>query len=237
MNDSDENLEDKKLELLKSTIEKRPFGYTLKEISDIQEIKDEIGSRNTVRKYIDILKDQGEIKSRKIGAYKLYHSKKRLIMKKLFREYPQLKTYLLNIFKSLTNIFSDEVDEVGKQVGIEMFKTSEIMKSDLMKYRRELQKDSKEIPIIRYLRLIKLFLSMNFDQTIKIEEKENGIYHFIIENKDIINEGADIHFYMQAGFMESFLSNRMDRKIKVNVVDPINKKEKKCLFRIELEGS
>ncbi|MBD3228412.1 MAG: hypothetical protein GF329_09505 [Candidatus Lokiarchaeota archaeon] len=234
MNDSDKTLEEEKLEILKRTIEKRPLGYTLKEVSDIPKIKETIGTRNTVRKYINILLDQGEIKSRKIGAYKLYHSKKRIIMKKLFREYPQLKKFFLNLFKSISTVLSDNIDVIGKEIGIEMFKSSEIMKSRVSNFRQDLKKELKEIPFKRFLRVIKLRFAMDFDQNVQIKEEKGGIYYFIIGESEFIKEGAEFHFYLQAGLIESMLRYIFDRKINVNV-EKIDKTEQKCRIKFETE--
>ena len=233
MSDKNKNSERIKLELLKSIIEKRPFGYTLKEISDIPEIKEKIGTRNTVRKYIETLKEQGEIKSRKIGNYTLYHSKKRLLIKKLFKEYPQLKLFMLNQLKSFTKVLGDNVGVIGKQVGIEMFSSSDRMNSVLMEQIKDFHKSLGEIPIERILRILKLRFAADLEQNIKIENKED-IYYFIIEESEFLKESAYIHFYIQAGIMESILKKVMNQKINVNV-DSIS--DIKCIIKFERESS
>ncbi|TFF85332.1 MAG: hypothetical protein EU551_04290, partial [Promethearchaeota archaeon] len=166
MSDKNKKSEKDKLDLLKSIIEKRPFGYTLKEVSDIPKIKEIIGTRNTVRRYIETLKDQGEIKSRKIGNYTLYHSKKRLLMKKLFKEYPQLKSFMLNQFRSFTKVLGENMGVIGKQVGIEMFSSSDRMNSVLMDQIKGFHKSLGEIPIERILKILKLIFATDFEQNI-----------------------------------------------------------------------
>ena len=61
-----------KLKILKSIIDSYPFGYTLMEIYKKFKDRHGIGSRNTLKKYLDILMKRGVITSKIIGNYKIF---------------------------------------------------------------------------------------------------------------------------------------------------------------------
>ncbi|MHA1309715.1 MAG: hypothetical protein ACTSWR_06730 [Candidatus Helarchaeota archaeon] len=221
-----------KLRILKSIVDSRPFGFTLLEIFKNFQNEHMIGSRNTLKKYLEELVDLGEIKKKNVGRYTLYLSKDNLSPSKIFEEYPGLKNFIFNLFTSISNVFKDEIKTKGKLIGMEFFKfnKSQVFKNGFdEKNLKRFREKFKILSLPQILENIKLRPLMGLKVEVEVIE-ENTKYYLIYKNSEILQKGAWILYYIQIGFLESFLNVIFDQKISVNI-ESID--FSKCVIKIE----
>ena len=219
-----------KLEILERIIKSRPLGFTLQELYDNFQNDHKIGSRNTIKKYLDEMLEDGVINKRKIGHYVLYHSRSQVEIKKLFQEYPQIKALQLNLWRSLSIVFKDELNEKGKLIGKILFNSSDISKSPVLDVIKSIHDAEPKVRLKMISRKLKKGFLIGFEGQVETEINKNILY-LTIKESELLNRGAWIFFYFQSGILESHLNAIHSQKFFVNI-DYID--ENKCIIKIEV---
>jgi hypothetical protein len=202
-----------------------PSGVTITDMA--KELK---FSKNTISKYIEILKLKSQVYNSPIGRYNLYFSTKKTFIpskviismyKALFlalkTKLPQKERLYIEIGKELQKNFNYRYskgffeNEVKKKVGLENLK------------------DYK--PHFEYF--IEVFNSSNILQdtaqvTHLMYENEDKTGIFRITNSDFLENNDDyiFYFYMIAGIIEAYLSEEMNRNVTCKILN-INISENK----------
>ncbi len=189
-------------------IKQNPGGVTITDIANGTE-----HSRNTVAKYISILKNKNKVFLRKIGAYHLY-----FIGREGYFPKEITLTYYKAILAGLRKHFPDK-EQVFKQIGREALQYIDFSFGPTIKRQMKVIKGS---PIIKlYFEVFKNFYT-SYDllqPTIEISDPEidetgmRAKYRF---TKSEFLEDTDefiYHFHMAVGIMEVILSREIGRPV------------------------
>lgn len=217
-----------KLEILKSLLDSYPFGYTLMELYKNFKNEHGIGSRNTLKKYLKILEERGEIQISKIGGYKVFRSKNQFSMKSIFKNYPLLEKISINLFSALTRVLNEELDEKGKLIGQEMAKSSPVMESKAIKQFQKSKDFLKVIPFKQFIESLSEKTILEHKTDVEFVAKENEASLTFKDTKPL-RSGAWIFYYIIAGMIETNLNEIFNQQVTVNVYS-IN--ESKCVIKI-----
>ncbi|MHA1799466.1 MAG: hypothetical protein ACTSVY_13555 [Candidatus Helarchaeota archaeon] len=205
-----------KLEILKSIIDERPFGFTLMEIYKDYKERHGIGSRNTLKNYLNILLERKQIKKVVIGNYKVFRTLKDFSMKKLFNDHPILEKKIINFFSALTIALQDDLESNGERIGRELINTSPIKKNILIK-------KFKKIPILNKKETFQILLSkikegqgMPFhDKTEVIVNDDEAI--ITIKDSKLLRKKAWIFYYIQVGALKFLLEEILNQSISIKI--------------------
>jgi len=227
---------EEKIEILKTIIEERPFGFTAMELYKNYKDRHNIGSRNTLKNYLSILLEKGEIQKRIIGNYKVYRSKKLKPMNELFSENPHLQKLMLKLFAAMTKVLKDDLELKGEAIGKEMALTAPMRTSKL--FEKFMKKKPLNMPKEQKIKVIQQFIlkmreNENFfssDESELVQDGEELI--LFIRNSEILAEHAWIIYYVQIGMMKTMANEILNRGISIKV-ESINEKE--CKIRIKIE--
>ncbi|NHI90890.1 MAG: hypothetical protein EAX96_00220 [Candidatus Lokiarchaeota archaeon] len=227
---------EEKLEILKSIIDQRPFGFTLMEIYKNYKDQHGIGSRNTLKNYLDILLERDEIKKITIGNYKVFRSKNLTSMKDIFSQHPHFENMMIKLFAVISKALGDDLESKGETIGKEMALTAPIRDSKL--FQRMIKNHPKNIPksqrilfYEKFFQKIKNNQDSPFDEELDIVFKDNEAT-LIIKNSRLLAEGAWLYYYMQVGILKTMINEMMDQSASINV-EVINEKECKIKFKLE----
>lgn len=211
---------EKKLEILKSIIEERPFGFTIMELYNDHKDRHEIGSRNTLKKYLGFLMERGEIRKTIIGNYKVFRSAK-YEEERFEGSRPQM--FMLKLFSAISTVFKDEVKSKGKLVGKELAKSGQ-------DFFRIITRRMKSKPLETILQRMGKGMGMMFRQNLEIKKENEDNYTMVFRDSEILQEGAWLHYYVFSGMLESQLLNMFNQDFLVDV-DSINEKE--CIIKLK----
>lgn len=221
----------KKLEILKSILDNHPFGFTLMEIYKKFKHVHEIGSRNTLKKYLEILLKKGDIETRIIGNYKIFRSKTPFSAKTLFELYPTFEKFSLNFLLALTKVLDEDLHCKGKLIGKEIAKNFPILESKAIKQFRKFQDFFEILPFQQFLEKMKERTYLELEDNSDLITEEDHAY-LIYRDTKFLKEGAWVLYYIIAGFIETHLNEVFYQKVQVNV-QSIN--EEQCTIKIEKE--
>ncbi|HUY01023.1 MAG TPA: hypothetical protein VMV49_15780 [Candidatus Deferrimicrobium sp.] len=218
-----------KLKILKSIIDSYPFGYTLMEIYKNFKDRHKIGSRNTLKKYLDVMLKKGEIITKEIGNYRIFRSKNPYTVKNLFEHYPYLENFSINFIAALNKVLKDEMPLKGKQIGIELAKSAPILESKVIK---QFQKFKDFFQIMDFKEFIekmreKTLLEFETNVEVTINEKEAFL---TFRNTNLLKKHAWIFYYSIAGLIEANLNDIFYQQVSVNV-ESID--EEICIIKLE----
>jgi len=218
-----------KLEILKAIIDRYPFGYTLMEIYKKFKAEHGIGSRNTLKKYLEILLEREEINSTIIGNYRIFRSKEPFSMKVLFAQYPHLEEFSINLFSALTKVLTTDMEQKGKLIGIEMAKSNPILESKVIKQFQKFKDFFRILPFQKFVETLREKTSLEFETNVDINVSENQAL-LTFKDKKLLERGGWIFYYLIAGILETNLNEIFNQNVTVNV-QSINKKE--CIIIVK----
>ena len=218
-----------KLEILKSIINRYPFGYTLMEIYKKYKSEHGIGSRNTLKKYLEKLMDQGDISSTIIGNYRIFRSKEPFSIKFLFSQYPHLEEFSINLFSALTKVLADDIEQKGKLIGIEMAKSNPVLESKVIKQFQKFKDFFRIMPFQKFVETLREKTSLEFETDVDIKVSENQAF-LTFKDKKLLERDGWIFYYLITGILETHLNNIFNQNVIANV-QSINKKE--CVILVE----
>jgi len=227
-----------KLEILKSLIEQHPFGFTLMEIYTKFKNLHGIGSRNTLKKYLEVLLKTGAIEAKTVGTYRIFRAKNRFTMQQIFKTYPHLELLSLNFLSALTAILDTEMPEKGKLLGQEMAKTFPFLESKVIQQFKKVRDFLKIIPFREFIEKLneKTQIEMHSDIndsgkffTLTIEENEAAL---CFNNTKPLQVHAWIFYYILSGMIEFHLNDIFNQNVTVNV-EKIDATE--CIIKIRKE--
>jgi len=227
-----------KLEILKSVIEQHPFGFTLMEIYTKFKDKHHIGSRNTLRKYLEVLLKRGDIEAKTVGTYRIFRATNRFTMQQIFKTYPHFELFSLNFLSALTAVLNGEMPEKGKLLGQEMAKTFPLLESKVIQQFKKVQDFLKIIPFKQFIEKLSEKTQMEMHSeiedagksfTVTIEENEATL---IFNNAKPLQAHAWILYYITAGMIEFNLNDIFNQNVKVDV-EKIDTAE--CIIKIRKE--
>ena len=227
---------EEKIEILKTIIEERPFGFTAMELYKNYKDRHNIGSRNTLKNYLSILLEKGEIQKRVIGNYKVYRSKKLKPINELFSENPHLEKLTLKLFSAITKVLKDDLEFKGESIGKEMALSAPMRTSKL--FEKLMRKKPLNMPKEQKIKMIQQFIlkmreNENFFSSNESELVQDGDDLILyIRNSQILAEHAWIIYYVQIGMIKTMSNDFLNRGISINV-ESINENE--CKIRIKLE--
>lgn len=218
-----------KLEILRSIINRRPFGYTLMEIYQKFKTEHGIGSRNTLKKYLEKLTDQGDINSTIIGNYRIFRSKEPFSIKFLFKQYPHLEEFSINLFSALTNVLADDLEQKGKLIGIEMAKSNPLLESKVLKQFQKFKDFFKVIPFQKFVETLREKTAFEFESDVDISVSEKQAV-LTFKDKKLLERGGWIFYYLLTGIIETYLNDIFNQNVTAKV-HAINEKE--CIILVD----
>ncbi len=181
-----------------------------------------IGSRNTLKKYLEILLEREEITSTIIGNYRIFRSKEPFSMKVLFAQYPHLEEFSLNLFSALTKVLASDMEQKGKLIGIEMARSNPILESKVIKQFQKAKDFFKIMPFQKFVETLREQTSFEFETDVKISVNENQAV-LTFKDKKLLERDGWIFYYLIAGILETHLNEIFNQNVTVNV-QSINKK-------------
>lgn len=227
---------EEKIEILKTIIEERPFGFTAMELYKNYKDRHEIGSRNTLKNYLGVLLEKGEIQKSVVGNYKVYRSKKISSMGEIFELHPHFQFLMLKTFAAITKVLENELENKGEMIGKEMGLTAPIRDSKLygsfMKKKPiQLPKERRILVFHQFLQKIKENQEFPFnDETELILNEDQAI--LTIRNTKALEMGAWVIYYIQVGLFKTVINEIMSHKVSIKI-EKINHSE--CRINIKLE--
>ncbi|MDD1779485.1 MAG: hypothetical protein LUQ65_15085 [Candidatus Helarchaeota archaeon] len=228
-----------KLEILKSIIDQHPFGFTLMEIYTKFKDMHHIGSRNTLRKYLEVLLKRGDIEAKTIGTYRIFRANQ-ITMQQIFKTYPHFELFSLQFLSALTTVLNGEMSEKGKLLGQEMARTFPLLESKVIQQFKKVRDFLKIIPFKQFIEKLSEKTQMEMHSeiedagksfTVTIEENEATL---IFNNTKPLQAHAWILYYITAGMIEFNLNDIFNQNVKVDV-DKIDTTE--CIIKIRKEPS
>jgi hypothetical protein len=205
-----------KLEALKSIIRRSPFGYTLVEIFRKFKDEHEVGSRNTLRNYLELLLEAGEIEVREVGNYRIFRSKNRFTMENLYKNYPHLEQLITNFFAVLSKVLDKDLPKKAKQIGIEIAKKSPMLESKAIQQFKKFQDFFAILPFKQFIENLskRTLLELKTDAKIHATETEATL---IFKDTKALRDEAWSLFYMLAGVIEYNLNEIFLQNVTVTV--------------------
>jgi predicted transcriptional regulator len=170
-------------------------------------------SRITASKYIEILKAEKKVVSKKIGAYKLYYSAERsLIPKKV------MLAYYTGLLTSLKKEIKDKskYKEFGKTIvdyieSIYLFSFPD---------NKEFRKGPDYTNYLKNVKKLIIYTDFIYEENPKIEMEpiENGAI-FKISKIKLFEKSKDFayHYYLASGVIERFISKHLEKDVECSV--------------------
>lgn len=189
----------------------------------------QIGSRNTLKKYLEELTEKKEISAKVIGNYKIFRSKDPFSIKFLFNQYPHLEEFSINLFSALTNVLNDDLERKGKLIGIKMAKSNPIIESKVIKQFQKVKDFFKIIPFQKFVENLREKTSLEFETDVDIDVKENQAT-LTFKDKKLLERGGWVFYYLIAGIIETYLNEIFNQNVTVNVLS-IDKKQ--CIIEVK----
>lgn len=205
-----------KLEILKSILESHPFGYTLMELYRKFNKEHGIGSRNTLKKYLEILVEKGDLEIKVIGTYRIFRARNRFRWKNLFEQYPPLERLSMDFLAVLTKVLDAELPEKGKEIGREMGNKFPILESKVIKQYMRVKNFLKHIPFKEFFEKMnaKIMPDSPSNFTVQIDENQARL---VFTNSTLLRNQAYIFFHILCGILEFHLNEIFNQNVTVNV--------------------
>ncbi|TFF99986.1 MAG: HTH domain-containing protein [Promethearchaeota archaeon] len=200
---------EKILEVLEGNL----FGLTITDIA-----KEAGVSRNTVYRYIGILKGQGEIYEKKVGSYTLYYraGKRILSQEKLLSFFKGLLANIKKVYPNQEHVFQLIGRNMADSIQIVSKKESEEIKQKLtyMNEQEILQSIGDYLPYFNILHDTIRISKIEFD-----DRNKRALITFF--NSELLESTDDYiyYFYVLIGIIEKKLSKFIDKELKFDIVD------------------
>jgi len=225
--------QEEKLEIIKQVIEGHPFGLTLMDIYRDYKDSHNIGSRNTLKNYLQILIDREEIKKVIIGNYKVFRSVK-----------PPHEYLMVKLYSAISKVLKNDLEVKGEEVGRELVLSFPLKGPKFME--KMINKRMKLSPNQNKLFFQNFFQRMQkgeggpfkgaFQEPLIKDSREviigDGEATVIIRDSKALSEHAWFHYYIQLGFIKTLLNEKMKFPVSVKI-ESITEKE--CVFKYKLE--
>jgi len=189
------------------------FGLTITDIAKGAGV-----SRNTVYRYIGMLKGQGEIYEKKIGSYTLYYraGKRILSQEKLLSFFKGFLANIKRVYPNQEHVFQTIGRNMADSIPIPSKKEGKKIKEKLE------QMNEQEIlkSIGDYLPYFNILHDTIRIQKIEFDEKENRALITFFNSELLDNTDEYIYyFYVLMGVMEKKLSKFIDKEINFDIYD------------------
>jgi len=217
-----------KLEIIKSIIDRNPFGYTLMEIYSKYKSEHGIGSRNTLKKYLNILVETGDVETHVLGAYRLYRSKNKVTFYSLFKKYPLLETTTINFFIALSQVLGPHSSPLLKQIGIEFAKKTPLLESKVIQQFKKFKQFLKMLPFKQFIQKFSeqiLVENQPYIDTIMADKEAR----LILTKMATLQKRAWGLIYVLAGILEYYMNEIFNQNVTVTI-DSIS--TTRCVIKI-----
>lgn len=189
------------------------FGLTITDIA-----KEAGVSRNTVYRYIGMLKGQGEIYEKKIGSYTLYYRAGKRILSQ-----EKLLSFFKGFLANIKRVYPDQ-EQVFQTIGRNMADSIPIPSKKEGKKIKEKLEQMNEQEILKsigdYLPYFNILHDTIRIQKIQFDEKENRAIITFFNSELLDNTDEYIYyFYVLMGIMEKKLSKFIDKEINFDIYD------------------
>ncbi len=218
------------MKIILECLEINTAGLTITDIAKKTDI-----SRNTIYRYIDILEEKDLVFKKKVGAYHLYFTKEREILK---------KDLIYGFYKGLLSVFKENnpnKENLYKEIGKSLAK---YVPASLWAIGSKLQKRLKQFSnefllktvgkFLQYLDPLKLNLTL---KEIEMSENNNSVQYHFINIESAKNDPEFInHYYLLVGFVEVKLGEICGKKFKCDLQEfKISENPEDIYIKISLE--
>ena len=194
-----------------NVLEGHLFGLTITDIAKKAGV-----SRNTVYRYIGILRGEGEIYEKKVGSYTLYYraGKRILSQEKLLSFFKGLLANIKKVYPNQEHIFQLIGRNMADSISIPSTKEGKIIKEKLKKMSEQeiIQSIGDYLPYFNILHDTIRISKIEFD-----EKKDRALITFF--NSELLQSTDDYiyYFYVLMGIIEKKLSKFIDKELKFDI--------------------
>lgn len=196
-----------------NVLEGNLFGLTITDIAKKAGV-----SRNTVYRYIGILRGEGEIYEKKVGSYTLYYraGKRILSQDKLLSFFKGLLANIKKIYPNQEHIFQLIGRNMADSISIPSTKEGKKIKEKLKKMNEQeiIESVGDYLPYFNILHDTIRISKIEFD-----EQKNRALITFF--NSELLQSTDDYiyYFYVLIGIIEKKLSKFIDKELKFDIYD------------------
>ncbi len=215
--------------MILDALEGNLFGLTITDIAKEAEV-----SRNTVYRYIGLLKGEGEIYEKKVGSYTLYYRAGKRILSQ-----EKLLSFFKGLLANIKRIYPNQ-EHVFQTIGRDMADSVTIPSTQEGTKVKERLKEMSEQEIIESIGDYLPYFNILHDtiRISKIEYDEQNMRALItFFNSELLESSDDYiyYFYVLIGIIEKKLSEYIDKELKIDIYqyETFDRKEN-SFMKIEL---
>lgn len=196
-----------------NALKEEPFGLTIFELSERTN-----RSRNTISTYVkEKMRDIIDHKS--VGNYTLYFLKEESF-EDVFLKNPILRNFYSSLLIGLQRIFGEQIKLKAKEIGYEISKKISLpIEGELRLRDLQSQKMFDQVFLRRMLINHTKRIEKSDRCVTEVQFLSNGKALLIIKDSIFLKEGAELHYYIQAGVIESKVKQLLNRDFEVNVLE------------------